>query len=68
MSQIKSAMQIQGILVKQMHHNCYHVSIQPCYDKKIESFRGTDVDLILTPKEIIQFLEEQKVQLLLLLY
>jgi iron only hydrogenase large subunit-like protein len=44
-----------------MHQNCYHVSIQPCYDKKIESFRGDDVDLILTPKEIIQFLEEQKV-------
>ena len=75
LSRVKSAQQIMGILVKQFlkerqldASNAYHVTVMPCYDKKLEAIRnGTDlekeVDLVLTPIEIEVMLNNENVNL-----
>lgn len=75
MSDVKSPQQITGCLLKSLvarelgisRDNIYHVSIMPCFDKKLESARpekydgelpSPDVDCVLTPKELVTLIEE----------
>ncbi|KAG5420938.1 NAR1 [Candida metapsilosis] len=77
-STVKSAQQITGCLLKSLtakdfavpKSQVYHLSIMPCFDKKLESARPEifgdvtpDVDCVLTAKELIALLEEEKYQL-----
>lgn len=74
LSLVKSPQQITGCLLKELAAeklNCsrssiYHLSIMPCFDKKLESARpetessadeAPDVDCVLTAKEFVQLLE-----------
>ncbi|KAJ1442372.1 iron hydrogenase [Ochromonadaceae sp. CCMP2298] len=70
LSTVKSAQQIVGASVKDMsaRHNTevFFVSVQPCFDKKLEASRldfyhqdtnRTDVDLVLSTTELWQLLE-----------
>lgn len=80
MSDIKSPQQITGCLLKSLvseelqtpKENIFHLSIMPCFDKKLESARpekeddqlssapASDVDCVLTAKELVTLLEQQK--------
>lgn len=77
-STVKSAQQITGCLLKTLtahdfhvqKSQVYHLSIMPCFDKKLESARPEifgdtipDVDCVLTAKELIALLEEESYQL-----
>ncbi|KAI5969331.1 NAR1 [Candida margitis] len=77
-STVKSAQQITGCLLKTLtahdfqvpKSHVYHLSIMPCFDKKLESARPEifgdttpDVDCVLTAKELIALLEEENYQL-----
>lgn len=79
-STTKSPQQIMGTLVKHVlfaaesiaSDQIYHVSIMPCYDKKLEASRkdfldemasSRDVDTVLTSGEIIDLLELKQVDL-----
>ncbi|XP_037957929.1 probable cytosolic Fe-S cluster assembly factor GJ13047 [Teleopsis dalmanni] len=72
----RSPQQIMGVLVKQYlaqklnvaSSNVYHVSVMPCYDKKLEASRedfysevnnSRDVDCVITSIEIEQMLNEE---------
>ena len=74
----KSPQQIMGSIVKdylasvfQVHsESIYHISIMPCYDKKLEAsrddfysdmYRTRDVDCVVTSMEIEQLLEEKRI-------
>ena len=74
-SDVKSPQQITGCLLKTLtardlnttRDNIYHLSIMPCFDKKLESARPekgepesapNDVDCVLTAKELITLLDE----------
>lgn len=74
LSLVKSPQQITGCLLKSLaaeelgcsRSDIYHLSIMPCFDKKLESARpeeddaslpGPDVDCVLTAKELVQLLE-----------
>lgn len=78
-SNIKSPQQITGCLLKTLaaqdlnvpKKDIYHLSIMPCFDKKLESARPEhnedpqsqdfsipDVDCVLTPKELITLLDQ----------
>lgn len=77
LSTIKSPQQITGCLLKNIvskelnlsNSNIYHLSIMPCFDKKLESARpekgqeeasekDVDVDCVLTAKELITLLNQ----------
>ncbi|KAI5966760.1 NAR1 [Candida pseudojiufengensis] len=73
-STVKSSQQITGCLLKALAaYDCgvskseiYHLSIMPCFDKKLESARpeifgdtAPDVDCVLTAKELITLLDEE---------
>ncbi|EMG49784.1 NAR1 Cytosolic Fe-S cluster assembly factor NAR1 [Candida maltosa Xu316] len=72
MSTVKSPQQITGCLLKTLTANSlqipkdkvYHLSIMPCFDKKLESARPEnddstpDVDCVLTARELVTLLEE----------
>jgi iron only hydrogenase large subunit-like protein len=75
MSKVKSPQQITGCLLKHLAarelntetSNIYHLSIMPCFDKKLESARPEkeeelnstpDVDCVLTAKELVALLNE----------
>ena len=75
MSKVKSGQQIMGSLVKRLvsdYHKIktsqvYHVTLMPCYDKKLEASRedfyndllnSKEVDLVLTPGEVFDVLKE----------
>lgn len=76
LSLVKSPQQITGCLLKELaaknlgcpRESIYHLSIMPCFDKKLESARteledlvaGPDVDCVLTPKEFLQLLESSE--------
>lgn len=83
LSKVKSPQQIMGSIVKQFLYdrdkispdNIYHVTIMPCYDKKLEATRSEfcetstnaqDVDCVLTPVEIEILLKNQDVDFSLL--
>ncbi|ANB13593.1 Nar1p [Sugiyamaella lignohabitans] len=82
LSKVKSAQQITGTLIKEIisrqtgikKNNIYHVSIMPCFDKKLEAARAEfgegnadsedevrDVDCVITSKEIVQLLIEKDI-------
>jgi iron only hydrogenase large subunit-like protein len=80
LSQVKSPQQIMGQLIKRfMKQNqineIYHISIMPCYDKKLEATRNhnefcdlsddnfKEVDCVLTPIEIEVILNRENVVL-----
>lgn len=73
LSDVKSPQQITGCILKLLtaqeldipRENIYHLSIMPCFDKKLESARpekeqtiSEDVDCVLTPKELVTLLEQ----------
>ena len=73
MATTKSPQQIMGRFVKSAvarelgvpAHNVYHVSVMPCYDKKLEATRDDfesdgvkDVDVVLTTGEVALLLEK----------
>ncbi|KAI3407150.2 NAR1 [Candida oxycetoniae] len=78
MSTVKSSQQITGCLLKNLTaYSCnvpkqrvYHLSLMPCFDKKLESARPEllsgdsvpDVDCVLTAKELVTLLEESQNQ------
>jgi iron only hydrogenase large subunit-like protein len=78
-SNVKSAQQIMGTLVKEWlapqlgltREQVYHVSVMPCYDKKLEASRpdfatedgNRDVDCVLTTGEVQRILDEKGITL-----
>eukprot|EP01090_Pellita_catalonica_P019792 TRINITY_DN6835_c0_g1_i1.p1 TRINITY_DN6835_c0_g1~~TRINITY_DN6835_c0_g1_i1.p1 ORF type:complete len:484 (+),score=57.56 TRINITY_DN6835_c0_g1_i1:49-1500(+) len=73
-SSTKSPQQIMGTLVKtyfaekigKQPHEIYHVSVMPCYDKKLEASRSDfqkedirDVDCVLTAGEILEIIQKR---------
>lgn len=75
LSKVKSPQQITGTLLKELiskeintpRGNIYHLSVMPCFDKKLEAARPEfgsdeegdiyrDVDCVITAKEIVQLL------------
>ncbi|XP_069875902.1 cytosolic iron-sulfur assembly component 3-like isoform X1 [Dipodomys merriami] len=81
LSTVRSPQQVMGALVKdfftQQQHltpdKVYHVTVMPCYDKKLEASRpdflsrehpAREVDCVLTTGEVFQLLEEEGVSLL----
>lgn len=85
LSRIRSPQQIMGALLKRGIHlsglaedtkmkpEIYHVTLMPCFDKKLEASRGDfknelngtpDVDCVLTPVELEQILESEGVSLI----
>ncbi|RLV94595.1 Cytosolic Fe-S cluster assembly factor NAR1 [Spathaspora sp. JA1] len=71
LSQVKSPQQITGCILKNLtqrelsisRDKIYHLTIMPCFDKKLESARpeldGTvDVDCVLTPREVVALIDE----------
>uniref|UniRef100_G1N1M8 Iron hydrogenase small subunit domain-containing protein n=1 Tax=Meleagris gallopavo TaxID=9103 RepID=G1N1M8_MELGA len=79
-STTKSPQQIMGSLIKghfaeQQHlppNKIYHVTVMPCYDKKLEAsrpdffnqeYQTRDVDCVITTGEVLKLLEQEKVSL-----
>jgi len=78
-SNVKSPQQVMGSLVKEWigpklgltREDIYHVSVMPCYDKKLEASRqdfatasgNRDVDCVLTSGEVQRILDEKGVVL-----
>ncbi|KAM9584064.1 cytosolic iron-sulfur assembly component 3 isoform 3-T3 [Trichechus inunguis] len=80
LSTARSPQQVMGALVKdffaQQQHltpdRLYHVTVMPCYDKKLEAsrpdffnqeFQTRDVDCVITTGEVFRLLEEEGVSL-----
>lgn len=79
LSRVKSPQQIMGTLINQfwkeaneVDKDIYHVTVMPCYDKKLEASRSNfinsetgqrDVDTVLTPVEIELMLSVKSVVL-----
>lgn len=80
LSLVKSPQQITGYLLKEtaakelacLRSEIYHLSIMPCFDKKLESARpeqgasssdDPDVNCVLTAKEFVQLLESSSYSL-----
>lgn len=74
MLNVKSPQQITGLTLKtlisqQMSislEEVYHLSIMPCFDKKLEAARpedAVDVDCVLTPKEIAELIKEEEINI-----
>ncbi|XP_007955657.1 cytosolic iron-sulfur assembly component 3 [Orycteropus afer afer] len=80
LSTARSPQQVMGALVKdffaQQQHlapdQLYHVTVMPCYDKKLEAsrpdffnqeFQTRDVDCVITTGEVFKLLEEEGVSL-----
>lgn len=80
LSRVKSPQQIMASLLKRLQmaettidaKKVYHVTIMPCFDKKLEASReefqdsqdgSKDVDLVLTPIELESIMEREEVTL-----
>jgi len=74
LSSIRSPQQLIGSLIKTMYarqwgvppHRVWHLSIMPCFDKKLEASREDfaengirDVDCVITTAEVIRMIEER---------
>lgn len=68
----KSPQQITGTILKRMTakeykvrpENVYHLSIMPCFDRKLEAARPEndeqiDVDCVITPKEVVRMMDDE---------
>ncbi|CCE66338.1 hypothetical protein TPHA_0P01810 [Tetrapisispora phaffii CBS 4417] len=59
---IKSPQQLTGQIIKNtVGGKVYHLSVMPCFDKKLEASRQDsegEVDCVITPKEFVKMLEE----------
>ncbi|SCU81619.1 LAME_0B07932g1_1 [Lachancea meyersii CBS 8951] len=58
---VKSPQQITGSLLKKAAPNIYHLTVMPCFDKKLEASRKDgdgEVDCVITPREFVTMLEE----------
>lgn len=80
LSKVRSPQQIMGALLKDVdakqrgkhRDEIYHVTIMPCFDKKLEASRNDfkaqdgsqDVDCVLTPVELEEILNDEGVSLL----
>jgi len=73
-STIKSTQQITGHLLKNIvskdlgieKSQIYHLSVMPCFDKKLEAARDSDVpdvDCVITARELVQVIEELNIDL-----
>ncbi|KAK9898953.1 iron hydrogenase [Cystobasidium minutum MCA 4210] len=78
-SSVKSPQQVMGTLLKEWiapqlgltRDQIYHVSVMPCYDKKLEASRpdfatedgNRDVDCVLTTGEVQRILDEKDIEL-----
>lgn len=71
---VKSPQQLTGLLLKTFLAkelqtditDIYHLSIMPCFDKKLESARPelvNEVDCVLTPREMIELIKEANVNI-----
>ncbi|KAM3159429.1 Cytosolic Fe-S cluster assembly factor NAR1 [Lachancea thermotolerans] len=63
---VKSPQQITGALLKKAIPNIYHLTIMPCFDKKLEASRKDgegEVDCVITPREFATMLQEQDLKL-----
>ncbi|EDO15421.1 hypothetical protein Kpol_1015p11 [Vanderwaltozyma polyspora DSM 70294] len=62
---VKSPMEITGHLLKDGNkEKMYHLSIMPCFDKKLESMRPESiglVDCVITPKELVNLITPEQV-------
>lgn len=80
LSKVRSPQQIMGALLKKIYcikdgrnrNDMYHVTLMPCFDKKLESLRSDfkdeqdgsqDVDCVLTPIELEEILISEGVNL-----
>lgn len=80
-SSTKSPQQIMGSLIKDYYartlgkrpDDIYHVTVMPCYDKKLEAsrsdfyndiYRTRDVDCVLTSGEVIEMVKEKGIDFL----
>lgn len=65
MSGTKSPQGITGALLKAIGGSkVYHLSVMPCFDKKLEAARDKDsVDCVITPREIVLMMEERGIDL-----
>lgn len=75
---VKSPQQITGLLLKNLisrqmnipSDKIYHLSIMPCFDKKLEAARPEnsddfiDVDCVITPKELIELFKAENINIL----
>lgn len=71
LSKVRSPQQIMGALIKkrrESNQSVYHVTVMPCFDKKLEASRKDfmneldntkDVDCVLTPVEIEEILRSE---------
>lgn len=71
MSHVRSAMALVGASIKSKRPDSFHVSVMPCYDKKLEASRDDfydadakrhDVDLVLATSELIDLFERLNVK------
>lgn len=71
---VKSPQQLTGFVLKSLiskqmniaYSDIYHLSIMPCFDKKLEAARPeelVDVDCVLTPKEVAELVKEEQVDI-----
>lgn len=63
---VKSPQQITGALLKEVDNSIYHLTIMPCFDKKLEASRKdgeSEVDCVITPREFVTMLQELKIDL-----
>ena len=61
------AQQITGSLLKMSsNEKLYHLSIMPCFDKKLEASRPDgekEVDCVITPREVVTMLQELQIDI-----
>lgn len=64
---VKSPQQITGSLLKMSsNEKLYHLSIMPCFDKKLEASRPDgekEVDCVITPREVVTMLQELQIDI-----
>ncbi|SCU79406.1 LADA_0B00430g1_1 [Lachancea dasiensis] len=63
---VKSPQQITGSLLKEAAPHIYHLTVMPCFDKKLEASRKDgegEVDCVITPRELVSMLQELQLDL-----
>ena len=64
-SKARSPQQLMGVLVRETVSDAFHISVMPCYDKKLEASRSdfktndvSDVDCVLTTTELLDLIKD----------